>query len=706
MATRDQLKQALVQADQAGDKQAAELFANRIKSGQFEEVSGFGESLAQGIAQGATLGFHDEAAAALRAGTGEFFDKYLGSTLYGLGVGTDGGEGSFLERFKQYKEMAEDPRSLGEKYQTALESQRGALEAARKEDPWTTGLGELAGGLVTGGAGAARAVAGQGVAKGTARLAGAGAGIGGAAGYGMSEGDPLAAIAFGEPEDIKREALEAGKALTVGAGVGAAGGAIVPGASAGLRALGRVVSRPFTAKSRLTEVGRRQVAEAIQKDIDAGFITRDQAKQELASTPGMTLADLGPSTRALTETIATTPTVGGRKITEQLKQRSIDQYDRIMPEVSKALGRTGAPSMFHHHAQDIMKSAKDAADPMYKQAYATNVRVTRQMNDILHGTKTGKVGMNEANKLAKELRKKVPAIGKLGTFASTERLDLIIQSMDDHVNKLFTGGKSKLGQAAKDLRNEFREIVYQANPALRDARQKWAGFAQSDEALKQGRRVFKDDFDFTAGEVRKMSEGERTYFRVGVLKEIENRLANKIDTADITQDLLHRRKVREALSVAFGSKEKFDGVMDLLGREAKMQQTFREATGNSRTALRMAQGTDFGEKLAALAGYGVSLSSGLGIPPSIGGYLARKGYQASGAPTRAQQTYERVAREQADMLMGQDLGRVMQPKTMGGLLETGAPVKPAQMLGGLLATGGPPEVTGMGVEYGGRQGGQ
>lgn len=701
MATRDQLQKALVQADQSGDTAAAQLFADKIKGGQFEEVSSGLGSLAQGIAQGATLGFHDEAAAALRATLGEQADKYLGSTLYGLGIGTDGGEGSFLERFRQYKAGAEDERPWGERYQSALESQRGALEQARAEDPYLTGAGELAGGLMTGGVGAARAVAGQGITKGAARLAGTGAALGGATGYGMSEGDPLAAVAAGAaPEDIKREALQAGAGAAAGAAFGGALGGATPVLGAAARGVGRGIANLVNKDKRLTEAGRRQVAEAIQKDVDAGFITLDQAKKELATTPGMTVADVGPSTRALTETIATTPTIGGRKISEQLKQRSIDQYDRVMPEVSRALGRSGDPSMFHHHVQDIMKSAKDAADPMYKQAYAQPVRVTRRMNDILHGTKTGKVGMGEANKLAKELQKKVPAIGKLGTMASTERLDLIIQSMDDHVNKLFTGGKSKLGQAAKNLRNEFREMVYQANPALREARKTWAGFAQSDEALKQGRRIFLDDFDFTADQVRKMSEGEKTYFRVGVLKEIESRMANKIDTADITQDLLHRRKVRDALRVGFGSEEKFEGVMDLLGREAKMQQTFREATGNSRTALRMAQGTDFGEKLSALAGYGVSLSTGLGIPPSIGGYLARRGYQASGAPTRAQQTYEQIANQQAGMLMGQDIGKIMTPNTMGGLLSTGAPVTPARMMGGLLSTGLPQP----GVEYGGREG--
>lgn len=695
--------QGMRQAMQQGNKPLAQAIKQKVDAGQFEEVSNPFASAAQGIAQGVTLGFHDEAAAALRATLGEQADKYLGGTLYGLGVGTDGGEGGFLERFRQYKAGAEDVRPWSERYQTALESQRGALETARQEDPWTTGLGELAGGLATGGVGAARAVAGQGIGRGAARLAGTGAGIGGAAGYGMSEGDPLAAVASGEPEDIKREFVEAGKAAAVGAGIGAAGGAVVPGLSAAGRGVARLVSRPFTGKKRLTEAGRRQVAEAIQQDIDAGFTTLDQAKQELASTPGMTLADLGPSVQALTENIATTPTAGGRVITQGLKERAFGQYDRVMPELSKALGRGGEPSMFKHHLQEIAQGAKTAADPLYKEAYSTPVRVTRRMNDILQATKTGKVGMRQANALATELQRKVPAIGKLGTMASTERLDLIIQSMDDHVNKLFTSGNAKLGRAAKNLRDEFREAVYVANPTLREARQTWAGYAKSEEALKNGRQIFSDKFDFDANDLARLSEGERTYFRVGVLKEIEKRMAHKIDTADITQDLLHRRSTRDALRVGFGSEEAFENVMDLLGREAKMQETFRNATGNSRTALRLAQGTDFGEKMAALAGYGVSLSTGMGIPPSIGGYLAKKGYQATGIGDRARAGYEQIARKQADMLMGSDLGKVMAPNQMGGLLNTGAPVTPARMLGGLLSTGQPTAGV-SGTEYGGEQG--
>lgn len=720
MATYQQLMTALADADANNDSEAADLFARMLKNKEYDEQSSGVASALQGIGQGTTLGFGDELGAGVRAAT----EKPVTSFINALGkqsglkraamtamipgmmplaltqslTNKDTDMREFAEDYKDYQEYF--PGTFGERYRDALESQRGALETARREDPWITGIAEVVGGLGTGGVGVAKAAAGKALLPGLARMGGVGMGLGTAAGYGYSEADPISSAlidVMGEdatPETIdkvKNEFRAAGLDTAIGGTIGGVAGVALPAAGSTLRSAARVVSRPFTKNARLNEAGRRQVAEALQQDLAAGNITLGQAKQELASTPGMTIADLGPNLQGLTEDIAQTPTAAGTQLRKTLEARTIDQYDRIMPHVSNALGRSGKTSQFHDELVLLTKTAKNAADPMYKEAYATPVRITRKMNNVLYGTRAGAIARKDAEALQKELGKKLPAVGKMGTDANTESLDLVMQSMQQHVNRLYaTPGRGKLAGAAKSNLKTLREAVYEQNPALRDARKVWAGFAESDEALNLGRRIFKDDFDLTANTVKKMSEGEKTYFRVGVLKEIENRLSNKLDTADITGDLLKRRKVRDALRVAFGSEDNFNDVMSLLSREARMQETYRLAVGNSATARRLAKNADFGEKLASLAGYGVTLSTGPGLPPSIGGYLARKGYQASGADQAMRKAYEQAAQKQAELLLGrtpQALNTLMQPRTLGGLLDTGVPTSSEVLTGGLLAGG-------------------
>ena len=677
MAKYQQVYDALIKADQSGDKEAAELFAKMLREKDYEQESSGVASALQGVGQGATFGFGDEIGAGVRSA---IFDPLVSM----VGGGDIGGVEGFKDYFK----------GMGERYNVNLGSQREALETARREDPWTTGIAEVAGGLGTGGIGGAKALAGQTLRQGIKRGAGLGAGLGATAGYGYSEGDPIAAalqevmpggVETGDYKHALSELKEAGESTAIGAGLGLTLGGAIPVAGTFIRATARVISMPFTRNARLNEAGRRQVLESLEQDLAAGNITVAQARQELATTPGMKVADLGPNLQALTETIAQTPTAAGRGVREQLETRAIGQYDRIMPAVSEALGRGGKPSMFQHHMQTIMKTARDAAEPMYQQAYGVQMRVTPRMNGILRGTGVGRAGIKNAQTLQNELRKKTPPVGRQGTFASMERLDYVLQSMDDHVNRLFAKpGKGKLARAAAANRDEFRQILYDQNPAFKEARNAWAGHAKSNEALTLGRRAFRDDFDLTAANLAKMSEGEKTYFRVGVLREIENKLANKVDTADIVRELRGKRKNRQILETVFGGQKPFEEFMDLLGREAKMQRTFEVAVGNSATARRLAQAqTTFGEQLAKLGGYGVSLGFGGWVPPSIGGHMAGRAYQATGLPKRAAQTYEQVTGNQANLLMGSGLDALMQPKTLGGLLGTGVPTSAAGLATGL-----------------------
>ncbi len=118
------------------------------------------------LAQGATLGFSDELAG-------------LGSASLNSVKGLFGGG---------------NENTFGENYRTARDEARGNLDAFRSRNPGTALASELAGGLLTGGLGAARTGAlkgGQLLKPKLDRTAATGAGLGGVYGAGESDADLL-----------------------------------------------------------------------------------------------------------------------------------------------------------------------------------------------------------------------------------------------------------------------------------------------------------------------------------------------------------------------------------------------------------------------------------------------------------------------------------------------------------------------------------
>lgn len=680
MATYQEMVDTMREAMQMGNAPMATRIQEMIENKEYDEESSGIASAMQGIGQGATFGMADEIAAGLRSSV---LDP-IASTVAGADVG--GVEG-FADYFK----------GMGERYRTNLESQRDALEVARREDPWTTGVAEFAGGLGTGGVGAAKAVAGRGVLAGMRNMAGVGAGLGGVAGYGYGEGDPLAALAFGDTEDVKRELLEAGKRTGEGAAIGGTLGGAIPAVGAGGRAVLRLIAKPFTRNAQLTNAGRQRVIQALAEDAQyAGFDTEEQmlrwARKELESVPGMTMADLGPATRALAEEVAQTPTMGGRIIRETLMDRNKEQWKRMYPKLQEAFG---VKDNYHAARAKLLEDMRGRADEFYTAGYAMEQRLTPAMKADMMQFKGILDDMNKLRRLnevnglpaplPKITKKQLPNLSQV----TGRDMDKILQAMDVQVGREFRDGAVDAAKLLKAKKQRFQSQVLQDNPSLAKARSIWSGDKSTETAYELGERILRDDTDLSAEVVRGFtSESERIGFLTGALRAFTRKLATKPETGDLGT-VFKSKKAKEALEVALGGRKNLRDFLSFIKSEERMFDTFRQAVGNSATAKRLSAGPDVGGKLAALFGYTSALASGSGAPPAIVGYGARRAYESI-APQGRRLASERIQRGvQSDALMGgtEQLENLMRGKTVGGLLNTGVPQTAAGATGGLLGTG-------------------
>lgn len=680
MATLIQLQNARKQAEAAGDTEALGVFDEMLANQDYEEESSTVASALQGVGQGTTFGMGEEMGAGVRAAA----ERYVNPAMYALarkfspyGGQEDKGVGELYREFQ--KDYYGQP--YGERYAETLQSQRDALQTAREEDPATTFAGELMGGLATGGAGMAKAAAAPTLLKAGARMVPAGAGMGAAGGYGYSEAAPIEKAAFGEQGEWTEEAVKAGLDVGAGATIGGVTAGLTPAVGAGARAVGRLVSRPFTRDARITNEAREAVQAALEEDIEQGFIkSADQLRDDMSQL-GISVADAGPMTRQLTEKIAQQPVPAARDVETFLTTRNKEQYKRLFPRLAEALG---AKDNFAAARRKVINERAKQADELYGQAYARDVRLTEPMHRILRNPEF-KAAIRTANRLRRNRGlEPFPEKVEIGTMINTQELDEIVKGMDDVVTKNYKSAPAIAINITKPLRNEFRDMVYDANPAYKRARTAWSGDMLNEEAMDRGLKIFNADADVVADQMRSMGSSEKMFFKIGALRAVARKLGNKSDTSDLTKGVFDAPNRRDAVRIAFGSTKNFEDFMKYVGGEQRKFLTFAKATGNSDTAKRMMQQSEGMENVGgmlAFAGTGSLLMAG----------LARRGARKL-APAGKPSTFQKdVAQETVDMLKSADpgiLGQIEQ-RQMQGLLGTGGqPLAVGLPTGGLLATSG------------------
>ena len=302
------------------------------------------------IAQGATLGFADE----ILGGVEGVARKFSG--------------GSFREGYAEGRDRV----------------RQGSRDYAAAKPKTNLAL-EIAGGLVTGGAGAARA----GLARTGARVAqGAkvGAGYGAVAGAGSAEG--------GLSERI------------TGAGVGAAGGALagaaVPLAARAVRRGAESISRNarrLPAANRTLPATRgldrdeSKLAELFAADKKSPQTIRTQT--EFLGDEGMLVDVGGPNVRGAARYAATKPGPAKSQMTEALTGRVWNEDEAIRSSVRQKFGNKSADEA----TQELEARMSTEAKPLYEAAYARGI-IQNPVVDELLSRPAGRVAFKAAQRSA------------------------------------------------------------------------------------------------------------------------------------------------------------------------------------------------------------------------------------------------------------------------------------------------------------------
>lgn len=581
---------------------------------------------------------------------------------------------------------------MGDAYNQELQAERDKRTVYKQNNPVAGTAMEIAGGLLSGGAGIGTQAAAIPTRMGMMRDA---ARIGAVAGFGEGEGSAANRV----------------ESMGIGAGVGAGIGAAVPlvtqGASMLLGRVGKMFGLGDTEKT-----ASQLLLKAFQDDgIPPAEIATRLAEWQKAGGKPAALFDLGgENVRRLARTAAGRTGPGTEKAVTFLEGRQADQARRIAGDVEANLGQSA--SDFYPTLQALDTTRRVAASPKYEAAFNRIIPTADEVGRVERflTSKNGQEALQRGLRVIEEeqVLTGVPfspkafgvvqnADGRFtlepGKVPNLRLMDAVKRGydriLDDFRDK--ATGRLDLNDYTRAVEGnraayvkELRDM-YQRYGAALDA---WAGPSAAIESANKGRNIFnmKDaDIATTAMNLRR-TPADAESFRLGVAQAMRDKIANAPDGADAVKRIFGSPTKRELLKAAFPNERAFLAFEAQMKRETDLYKNaqFVSPRTGSQTAPREADAGDFGAMASDMAG---ALMTGVLVPgQTVRGAI---GQQFRNMGARAQGVTSGVADVLASRMFTSDPRAIAQT---GGLLSqadinNALAALQARRLGGALLPG-------------------
>lgn len=449
---------------------------------------------------------------------------------------------------------ADELTGRGKGYDTNLAAERTKDKAFEAEYPVAATAAQIGGGLLTGGAGAAKAAGAQALkaiptfAKATA----AGAGVGALTGFGSAEGG-------------------LGNRLEGGATGGAVGGVVGAAAPFALKAIGTAVS-PITSRFQPAEkLAQSKIAQALERD----GLTPDAVSARMKDLgPDAVLADAGgENLMGLTRAAASIPGKTKNVAADVLNARQEGQGARILAGAERNLDNTAD---FYSNVDDLIARRESAARPLYDKVM--------KPDNLVPEDKFAAIASDPfmANTIKSVKGDDLYGMSDLADN-SLPVLDAAKKRLDDLIESAKRGGENNRARLLTERKQALVGAADEAFPDYAAARAAWEGPSRAMDALNQGREFIKSDAEVTVKAMAKMSDTDQEFFRAGVVRQIRDSLYNTDDGVNAVRRLFGNKMKREKLAAAFPDERSFRDFERTMQNEATFFQTRAKVLQGSRT---------------------------------------------------------------------------------------------------------------------------
>jgi hypothetical protein len=563
MATIEELKRAMMKADEAGDTKAAAMLASKLKSMSSATPPEPEKQRIRAMGQGLTLGFADEAEAALRSAVaGEPYEATLG-----------------------------DIRQKLKSYQQAYPMSSVGYEALGALAP--TGVALLASPFTGGTSGAA-------VAPTLGGLALRGAVAGGAYGYGTGEGDILSA--------------ERASRVPGGAGFGfvggLVGGTVAKGIGAGFNKLVDVARRTIGGR------GSAVLEREIQRLASQTGKSADQIADDIVN--GRILAE-DESIRAAVRAYRSGGGEASRVIERGMKPRPEETRKIAMAELRAGLSPSGTPGALAEQraSETVAKRAEKLAYEPFK-----NMLTSDETSLVLSDALKRVPGAAEEVTTALRARtgqspffKVVDGDVVFDRLPTVQEAEIIRRSIQNKASSLYSGGQGSAGEAVSEVERVLRRSLDDQVPDLASARLTASGIRSQRDAFEAGRKGLAGDVNENLINFSNMTDPQMVAsYRAGLMSAIEAKGATG-SKQSLIRDLANEESREGRLLREVFPQDTLDRVLEKLD----IAKTSQAATD------RVLLGSPTAETLieSGRRGMGISASDAVGVMNSDPGALLR-----------------------------------------------------------------------------------
>ena len=495
-----------------------------------ERAARFVDNAVRGVAQGATLGFMDEIAAAARTGAGLWGD-----------------------------------------YGAALAEERARDAEFRRESPVAATVANIAGGVASpvGRIGFLNPTRAASLPGAVMRGAGSGAVLGGVAGFGEGEGG------------IGGRVSDAAQGALVGGVVGGALPVVVRGAQAAGEAVGRRVGLV----SPNADAERIILRDAARDGVDPQEMLR--RSRDAGGAP-MAAVDLGgENVVGMGAAVARLPgearDAAGRLVRER---GGAAQAGRLAETVRGSISGDD----FTQSVSDVAAQRAAHAAPLYEQAYSVtlprDLRLQRFLvdPDVRAGIRAG-IDSARREALTEDRAFDLAELGirmtRDGDFqlvrggTPTRLFDAAKRGLDGMIEAARNAGERSRVRELTRLRNSMLTEVDRLNPAFAQARAAYAGQSELMDAASIGRDLIDmkpRDFQEIVGDIRAMSEQQREFLRLGLARGLLDRIERATDAQELTRlnRLAGSTDLRNRIGLALNDPRELDAFMRQFEREVTL----------------------------------------------------------------------------------------------------------------------------------------
>lgn len=341
------------------------------------------------------------------------------------------------------------------------------------------------------------------------------------------------------------------------------------------------------------------------------------------------LGDLSPQLRAATDFAANNSEDVYTELAPKLYGRQADMSDRLLQDVTDAVGDQDASA----RAAELAKARREFAEGPngyggLREAYpqlADGVvpmdgkvipmtSAAQPLADILNQPKIASA-LREAQETG--LIGKTPDTG----LPSFQKLQDIKERLDDAVTAAYRQGKGNLAHRLGEARDALVEEMQKRVPGYADVAAEYARRMRLERALEAGAEAWNQvDTRGLRRTVQSLSPDELAEFRRGMASALITKLRSAQTNRNVAQELVNASKsMQDKLEIVFGSKQVFDEFMERVRLEAQLAQQLK-SVGGSQT-WRRAQAAAFDpEELAADVLPGVPYG-----PAAMASWLGRVG---------------------------------------------------------------------------------